>query len=140
VLVALAAVILATPPAAAQTTPPRIAPFPRVVMSGRSFRSGTRVTRLAVRGPDGARVRVECSGRGCPFYGNALPIGDGEASFGEFPDLLAPGAVVEVSVTSPSPGTIGKHVRFRIRPGKAPARRDRCLQDDRPQLIRCPPP
>jgi hypothetical protein len=122
----------------AQTTPPLISPFPRVVISGHSSTIGTRVSRLTVRGPEGARVDVRCQGRGCPFPTRALPIRYGQVAFGEFPDMLSPNAVIEVAVTSP--GTIGQHVRFRIRRRRAPRRRDRCLLNGYPQPILCPQP
>jgi hypothetical protein len=50
--------------------------------------------------------------------------------------LLRAGATLRVLVSSP--GSVGKYTRFRIRRGRVPARRDRCLPPGGTIPIRCP--
>ena len=44
-----------------------LSPFPVVRITGRVTGKGTRIRRLTVVAPLGARVKVRCHGRGCPF-------------------------------------------------------------------------
>jgi hypothetical protein len=48
---------------------------------------------------------------------------------------LRPGARVIVRVTKG--GSVGTHTRFKVRAGKAPARRDRCLPPGTKRPVRC---
>jgi hypothetical protein len=113
--------------------------FPIVRMSGRVTPLGTRVRSLTVNTPRGTRVRVHCSGRGCPFRritkraANASRVLTVRRLRGR---LLRPGAAVKVWVWRPN--RIGKYVRFRFRDGKPPVRADRCLKGSARLPIRCP--
>ena len=59
---ATVAIPVAAPP------PEPITPFPVVRMAGSFGVSGIRIQQLVVRAPRGARVRIDCRGRGCPFH------------------------------------------------------------------------
>ena len=88
-----------------------------------------KVGRLVVRdAPPGATVQVRCRGRGCPYKRRTIK----RAANGSFPATkgfrgrkLRKGAVVEVRVLLA--GSIGKVVRYRIRPPKTPKGKVLCL-------------
>jgi hypothetical protein len=122
----------ATLPIAVQEPPAElITPFPIVSMLAAVADRGTRVEQLVIRAPVGARVRVRCRGRSCPFHSYVMKAGvHAHATrivrikrFGR--RLLRPGTVIEIRVTKR--GAIGKFTRFLIRKGKPPTRTDRCL-------------
>ena len=115
-----------------------ISPFPVVRMVGAVAARGTRIKEIIVRVPAGGRVRIRCSGRGCPHgarrTGGALIAR--VLHVRRFADrLLRPGAAVRIWVTKR--GQIGKYTRFRIRAGKPPIRVDRCLMPGRLRPVRC---
>jgi len=122
-------------------------PFPIVRMAGLVRRGGIRLRLLSVNAPFGATIRFRCRGRGCPFRrrsrvvertkGTKKTASAGTVRFRQFgPRLLRAGAVISVRVTKP--GSIGKYTRFKIRRGRVPARRDRCLTSATAPPIRCP--
>ncbi len=115
-------------------------PFPTVRIIGRLTRRGARIQRLAVKAPAFATVRVRCRGRrlGCPARGSTATIGAATkvVRFKRFERRLRARAVLAISVTRP--GVVGKHTTFRIRRGKAPARRDRCLVPGAEGPVHCP--
>jgi len=92
-------------------------------------RKGAKVDALAVaNAPQGARVRVTCSGGGCAFARATLTVGrrGGAALTRRFKGRrLRPGAVIEVRVTAA--GHFGKVVRYTVRAGKLPAAEVLCL-------------
>jgi hypothetical protein len=123
------------------TTPPPntelafIDPFPVVRISGRFTRKRTTLTRVSVRAPRGARIRVRCLGRGCPYKRKAIAVR--YLRIRKLQRSYRPGANVEIRVTQAS--KIGKYTRVRTRRGKAPTRIDRCLMpDDSTEPVRCP--
>ena len=93
---------------------------------------GARVTLLQVRAAAGAAVLVRCEGRGCPRRRWSARPG----RIGALERFLRAGTRITIRVAQP--GTIGKHVRFVIRDGKAPFRRDACALTGRVASIRCP--
>ena len=111
-----------------------IDPFPVVRISGRFTRSRTKLTRVTVRAPGGARIRVDCKGRGCPYRRRAIAV--------KFVRVRAlqrsyrPGATIEIRVTQRR--KIGKYTRVKTRRGKAPLRIDRCLMPGSTRPVRCP--
>jgi PKD repeat protein len=113
-------------------------PFPMVRITGRVERRGTRLRRLTISAPTGARVKLGCRGRGCPFTrrsasartAGTLRVRRLEGS------LLRPRARIEVRVTRPD--AIGKYTRFRFRKGKPPTRFDRCLVPGASRPVVCP--
>ena len=101
-----------SPTAAAPQVPP-----PRVRAAWRSTRAGTRARRLIVEHvPAGARVRVRCLGRPCPFSRRSVPVRDGRADVGRRLRnvTLRPGTVLELRV-----GTVAV-VRYTIRRARKP--------------------
>jgi hypothetical protein len=118
------------PPTPAPAPPPSLmSPFPVVRLQGRVLRRGIRVTRLLVQAPAGARVRGVCLGRhrGCPRHSVVRRSRSSRTvvRLRRFERRLRPGAVIQVFVTAPQ--SIGKYVRFRVVPGRAPSRRDMCV-------------
>ena len=122
--------------------PEPISPFPLVSMLAAVGRQGTTIRELVVKAPVGARVRIRCRGRGCPFR-SVVKKADVRARsariirihrFGKH--LLRPGAVIEIRVTKR--GEVGKYTRFVIRKGRPPKRTDRCLPPGAKRPMRCP--
>jgi hypothetical protein len=111
-------------------------PFPTVLMAGRVFPVGARVTKFVVRGPNGARVAVRCRGRTCPVHKLNRRIKRGKARLGRLETNLLFGTTIVVRVTQA--GRIGKYTRIRIRHGQAPARSDLCLRPGESKPNRCP--
>lgn len=111
-----------------------IDPFPVVRISGRFRRSRTKLTRVTVRAPGGARIGVDCKGGGCPYRRKAIAV--------KFVRVLAlqrsyrPGATIAIRVTQRR--KIGKYTRVKTRRGKAPLRIDRCLMPGGTRPVRCP--
>jgi hypothetical protein len=118
--------------------PRLMSPYPVVRIAGRLTRRGARIRVLSVaRAPTCAVVRVSCRGRSCParrvrrFMGRRGPL-----RFKRFQRRLRAGAVLTVRVSKGD--TIGKFTKFRIRSGKAPRRRDRCLMPGETKGSACP--
>jgi hypothetical protein len=119
----------------AVSTPPRLLyPFPVVRIRGRMTARGARITLLTVHAPLGARVRVSCSGTGCPVkrWAHTAALTRVRA----FEHVLAAGVRLTVTVTGS--GRIGKHTVILIRRSRAPLRRDRCLFPGSARPTRCP--
>jgi hypothetical protein len=124
-----------------------ISPFPVVSMLAAVGNRGTRIRELVVRAPAGARIRVRCRGRGCPFRSFARKAASARAADVNAHSarivrihrlrghLLRPGTLIEIRVTKR--GKIGKLTRFRIRKGKPPKRTDRCLPPGAKHPHRC---
>ena len=111
-------------------------PAPTVRISGRLTKRGAMIRRLSVRAPSGARISVRCRGRGCPRRTLARPAA--VRRLRAFERHLRAGIRLEIRVTRA--GFIGKHTLIRIRLGKAPWRRDRCLFPGSNAPARCPGP
>ena len=124
-----------------------ISPFPIVSMLAAVGERGTRIQELVVRAPAGARIRVRCRGRGCPFRtftrkAALVRRADVNAHAARIirihrfrGHLLRPGTLIEIRVTKR--GEVGKFTRFRIRKGKPPKRTDRCLPPGAKHPRRC---
>jgi hypothetical protein len=111
-----------------------IDPFPVVRIAGRFRGRRTRLTRVAVTTPAGTRVRVRCTGPGCPYRhrtiaARLLRVRALQRTYG-------PRATIEIRVTQAR--RIGKYTRLKTRRGKAPLRIDRCLMPGRAGPVRCP--
>ena len=121
--------------------PEPLTPFPIVSMLAVVGDRGTKVEELVIRAPAGARIRVRCRGRGCPFRSfvrkaKAQARAARIVRIRRFGDhLLRPGTVIEIRVTKR--GEIGKFTRFLIRKGKPPKRTDRCLPPGAKRPKRC---
>ena len=110
-------------------------PFPIVRMRGSVTSSGARISLLSVRSPRGARVEVRCKGRSCPRARMAATSRSRSLRFRALQRHFAAGVVLEIRVTKPA--MIGKYVRFTIRKGKSPLRRDMCLLPGSRAPVRC---
>jgi PKD repeat protein len=120
--VAARAAPIAIPPAA----PALMKPFPTVRFVGFVVPKGARITLVEIRGsPRGARITVDCTGKGCPFRSRRRVAETPRVRFTSFKRVLKAGTRIEVFVRAP--GVIGKYTSFRIRAGKRPLRADRCL-------------
>jgi PKD repeat protein len=122
--------------------PEPISPFPLVSMLAVVGQQGTTIRELVVKAPVGARVRVRCRGRGCPFR-SFVKKADVHARASRIirihrfrGHLLRPGTVIEIHVTKR--GEVGKYTRFVIRKGRPPKRVDRCLAPGSKRPVRCP--
>jgi hypothetical protein len=135
-----------TPPSVGPTTTtgttvmPNIArlrymrPFPVVRIKGLLVDGGAQVTLLRVTAPRRSKVVVRCRRPGCPLRRAHAAVG----RLRPFERFLPAGVRITIRVWRP--GRIGKHVRIRIRDGKAPARRDSCVLPGSRQATTCPLP
>jgi hypothetical protein len=121
-----------TPPP--DTALPFIDPFPIVRIAGRFKGRRTTLRRVTVRAPRGARIRIACKGRGCPYKRRAIAVRF--ISVRSLQRTYRPRATIEIRVTQPQ--KIGKYTRLRTRRGKAPLRLDRCLMPGETTPERCP--
>jgi thrombospondin type 3 repeat protein len=94
-----------------------------------NFARGSRVERLQVKAPRGARVQWRCKGQGCKRRSAGFVQKRSAESLLQFLTrgrMLSRGAVIEVRVTAPL--TLGTYTRFEIRgQRKNPRRTDRCI-------------
>ena len=111
-----------------------IDPFPVVRISGRFIRKRTTLTRVTVNAPRGARIRINCTGRGCPYRRKAVAVK--LIRVRALQRSYRPRAVIEIRVSQPR--KIGKYTRVTTRRGKAPLRVDRCLMPGKTRPVRCP--
>jgi hypothetical protein len=123
-----------TPAPRVQRRPRMMRPAPLVRIAGWLTGRGAMVTRLTVSAPRGASIAVRCQGRGCPRRSLAMATTITRLRLFERP--LPGGTRLVIRVTRP--GFIGKHTVLRIRRGKAPARRDRCLYPGSEAPVKCP--
>ena len=121
-------------PEPAAVAPKPMRPTPVVRIRGWLTKRGARLTLLTVRAPKGARISVACTGIGCP---RTAPAQTTEVTrLRAYEGTLRAGARLVIRVTRP--GFIGKHTVIRIRRGKQPLRRDRCLYPGDPKPQACP--
>jgi PKD domain len=114
-----------------------MSPYPVVRIAGRLTRQGARIRLLSVtRAPKCAVVRVSCRGRSCPAKRVRRFKGRGQLRFRPFQRRLRARTVLTVRVSRGD--SIGKYTRFKIRAGKAPLRRDRCLRPGESVGSACP--
>jgi hypothetical protein len=118
-----------------------ILPFPVVRIAGLRYAKGVKLRLLSVEAPPGARVEVECRGRGCPVRIQSLLLTSTRVEnvtvmFRRFERFLRAGITLEVRVSKA--GQIGKYTRFLIRHGRAPYREDSCLEPASLRPMRCP--
>jgi hypothetical protein len=111
-----------------------IDPFPVVRISGRFKGRRTKLTRVTVNAPHGARIRLTCKGRGCPYRRKALAVKLVQVR--SLQRSYRPKATIEIRVTQPR--KIGKYTRVQTRRSKAPLRIDRCLMPGKTRPVKCP--
>jgi PKD repeat protein len=115
-----------------------MSPYPVVRLAGHLTARGARVRRLSVsRAPKCAVVAVSCRGRSCPARRrDSRFMGRRALRFRRFERRLLAGTVLTVRISKGA--SIGKFTQFRIRSGKAPRRRDRCLRPGDRSGSACP--
>ena len=114
-----------------------MSPYPVARLAGRLTVNGARVRRLSVsRAPRCAVVAVSCRGRSCPARRVSRFMGRKPLRFRRFERRLPAGTVLTVRISKGD--SIGKFTEFRIRAGKAPLRRDRCLRPGERRGSVCP--
>ena len=116
------------------TSLPFIDPFPVIRIAGRFRGKRTTLTRVTVRAPRGTRIRINCTGRGCPYKRRATAVR--LLRIRSLQRTYRPNATIEIRVTQPE--KIGKYTRMRMRRDKAPLRVDRCLMPGKSKPVRCP--
>jgi hypothetical protein len=119
---------------APDTSLPFIDPFPIVRIAGRFKGKHTKLTRVTVNAPRGARIRVACKGHGCPYRRKAIAVRLVQVR--ALQRTYRPKATIEIRVTQPR--KIGKYTRIQTRRGKAPLRIDRCLMPGKTRPVKCP--
>jgi hypothetical protein len=120
---------------------PLMQPFPVVRIASTDTASGIRLSVLRVLAPAGARIDVECKGRGCPAKSESRiatvsKVGVAPIEFRRFERSLRAGVVLEIRVTKA--GEIGKFTSFEVRRRKLPVRVDACLTPSGVKPIACP--
>jgi hypothetical protein len=116
---------------------PLLSPFPIVRLVGSVTLFGTSIERLTVRSaPVCSRITVRCRGEGCPWRRTTRVMARRPVRFRALERTLAAGVVIEVLVRKRD--RIGKYTRFRLREGRAPARRDLCLRFEDRRGTPCP--
>ena len=109
-----------------------------VRIRGTVYANRVRVRLLSITSVRGARVRVSCAGRGCPFRSATVRVrATGRTvRIRRLERSLRPGTVIRLLVTRS--GRVGKYTRFRFRRGAAPERADRCARPGSTRPVRCP--
>jgi len=119
------------------TPPPGVLrPFPNVRIVGRFVRGGIRLTVVRVKAPPQSRIKVNCSGRGCPVRAQRRTVASRSVRFPAFQRFLRAGVALTVRVSGGS--SIGAYTRFAVRRHKLPARTDSCLDPGGVQPVACP--
>ena len=126
----------------------------RVRITGNLTKRGhTRIKRLYVRAPRGARIVVRCSDRsgsrtrrgrrraarlGCRARKLSTTSRGRSVRFRRLEGVFRAGTRVTVAVRRD--GVIGRYTRFSLRDGRPPARIERCLEPGKRGPSRCPRP
>jgi PKD repeat protein len=114
----------------------------RVRITGNLTKRGhTRIKRLYVRAPRGAKIVVRCSDRrarrlGCKVRTIRTTSRGRPVRFRKLEGVFRAGTRVTVAVRRD--GVIGRYTRFSVRQGRPPARIERCLQPRARGPSRCP--
>jgi hypothetical protein len=116
-------------------------PFPIVRIASTDTAAGVRIRVLTVQASGGARISVECKGRGCPIRAQSRvattgKLGPAPVAFRRFERSLRAGVTLEIRISKP--GEIGKYTRFVVRRGKLPVRVDTCLGPVGVNPMTCP--
>ena len=130
-------VVLALPAPAPRKKrkPPRLRPFPKIVVLGNLSARGALFREVVVRGPRNVTVQVRCRGRGCPYRRRTYRMRNKRLRIRALERNFAAGAVIELRVLKR--GRVGKYTRIRIRRGRIPSRMDRCLNPGSTRPRRC---
>jgi hypothetical protein len=87
----------------------------------------------------GDRIRVRCKGRGCKVGKKVVAVGKDapRVSLTRYVRgaRMRPGDSLEVRITRP--GTVGKSVKYTVRSGRKPRKRERCLPPGATKPVKC---
>jgi PKD repeat protein len=109
----------------------------RVAVAGRVSKTFTKITKLVVTAPPGARVTGRCKGGGCHIKRESHRAGSsGRVRLRRFERTFRVGTQIVISITKS--GQIGKQIAFTTRPGQAPVRHELCLMPGANKAKRCP--
>lgn len=132
----------APPPPRVSSPLPLLSPFPMVRIVGRTTRRGARITRLTVRAGAGTSLVSRCAGgaRRCPYKHRRTRVAGRRGQIRTvhvrgFERSFRAGVVLRVYVFDA--GRMGKFTSFRIRRGRVPQRRDRCIKGSVLRPVRC---
>jgi PKD repeat protein len=117
--------------------PLRVLPGVTIQVAGRVTPTGARVTLLRVRAPQGAKVKIRCTGRGCPKRKITRTVKGSALRFKVFERHLRAG--IRITIVVGRQGFISRYTRFTIRRGRAPRRADRCVMPGTTKPTTCPP-
>jgi hypothetical protein len=121
----------------APTPRPRLmSPFPVIRIAGTVLPRGALIDVLSVRAPRGSRIRVRCTGRGCPVASMVTTSATRLVRLRRFERRLRAGIRIKLFVRREN--RIGKYTSFLIRAGARPKRVDLCLFPARRTPGRCP--
>jgi hypothetical protein len=121
---------------APQSRAKRMRPFPVVRIAGVLTPNGARISRLTVKAPKGARVRISCSGKGCPQRRVVRAAKGKSLRVSPLETYLRAG--VKLTFTISRTGYISKVTTIKIRKAKAPLRSDLCREPGAKKRTRCP--
>ena len=113
-----------------------MSPFPVVTLGGSLTKVGIRVNLFTVRAPVCSTVAVTCRGRSCGRHRLSKRAGSRALRLPALEHRYRAGTRLTVAISKG--GLIGKLTTFRVRRGKAPLRRDRCLRPGASEGSRCP--
>ena len=109
----------------------------RIAVAGRVSKSFTKITKLVVTAPPGARVTGRCKGGGCHLKRESHRAGSsGRVRLRRFERTFRVGTQIVITITKS--GQIGKQIAFTTRPGQAPVRHELCLMPGADKAKRCP--
>jgi hypothetical protein len=110
--------------------------FALVRLAGSFDSQGTRITLLRVRRSPRANVELRCHGRDCPYRRRSFAPGRRLLRFRALQRRLRAGTRIAIYVTQTR--RIGRYTEYRVRRGRRPSRRDRCLRLGTLRFRRCP--
>lgn len=111
-------------------------PLPLVTLQGTVDKKGNvNVTRLQVRALRGSTVDITCKGKTCPFKTSRRRMITSSLRLEQLERRLK--APTTLSLRIGRPFQLGKFVQYKLRPNKAPVRRDACLAQDTQEVGPC---
>lgn len=111
-------------------------PLPLVTLQGTVDTKGNvDVSRLQVRAKRGSVIQAECKGKKCPVKSLTRRMITNSQRLEEFERLLK--APLRLTLRIGRPEQIGKFVRYTLKRGKPPVRKDACIAQDTQEVGPC---
>jgi hypothetical protein len=111
-------------------------PFPTVRTAGNYNRKRTQLTRVKVTGPAGVKVQGRCTKIARKCRTNKTIPKNRTVRLKRLERKFKPKTSIRILVHAP--GAYGKYVVIKIRKGKPPIRRDRCVKPGTTKPVACP--